>query len=569
MADESLSRVTVYKLKLKAYTAFSLSNYDEVANGQKTVKGEQFSYWLHFLKQNAGPPKWFKAFEHLKLNLPNNRQPKTLVAGFVLIIKLKSSFYAITGGIGHIHLNKAVDIEHRFGIDLAEKILSLPELNGLIQKDTSGVVNRLDRVFRGGYNPGGELDNLRRVLTHIRGRLGKKSKHYETIGRSIQAGNALTVNGAKSFDDLFQFLLSVDKLVRSKQKQLTIPQLAHIDKKSNAALLAALESALVEQLRGYKADAEARLFLDNEEIGYLPDRIVEYELRYARQKYSGIETYEGVFEQVAVLLQGISAADRVDAYKKMNLRVTFDDDVEEQRDLAFFVCGDVTHNNEVFFINNKFWYQADPEFLKKLDQELDNVPCVTPESVGLLEWDATKFSGHGAENAYNTACTKKGGHVLLDCRTVKIPDERGGIEFCDLLGDISSHSTLIHVKHANGAALRALFAQGFVAAKLYSDSTEFQKNVHSSQMDGADGLNTADKKALAALKSKRKYEFQVVFAIFDDTASHKVSTTAKSTSKVLDGTLTPFAKVDFLERVHSIRSMGYDVSVTRIKPYPN
>ena len=569
MADESLSRVTVYKLKLNAYADFSLSNYDEVASGKKSVGGEQFSYWLHFLKQNARPPKWFKVFEHLNLKLPNNRTPNTLIAGFVLVLKHKASFYAITGGIGHIHLNKAAEIEHRFGIDLAEKILSLPELNGLIQKDTSGVVNRLDRVFRGSYNPGGELDNLRRVLTHIRGRLGKKSKHYETIGRSIQAGNALTVNGAKSFDQLFQFVLSVDKLVRSKQKQLTIPQLAHIDKKYNAALLAALESALVEQLRRYKPDEEARLFLDNEEIGYLPDRIVEYDLRFARHKYPGIDSYEGVFEKVAELLQGIPASDRLAAYKKMNLRVTFDDDATEQRDLAFFVCGDVTHNNEVYFINNKFWYQADPDFLKKLDRELDNVACVTPDSLGLIEWDAKKFAGHGAENAYNTACTKKGGHILLDCRTVKIPDERGGVEFCDLLGDNSTHSTLIHVKHANGAALRALFAQVFVAAKLYSDSQEFRKNVHTSQMNGADGLKAADKKVLAALQKKYKREFQVVFAIFDDTESHKVAGTALTTSQVLQGTLTPFAKVDFFERVHSIRSMGYDVAVTRIKPYPN
>ena len=570
MPTDKINRVTVYKLKITSYSDFSLSNYDEVAKGQKTVDGKRFSYWLHFLKQSPKPPTWYTVFQHLPLTLPNNKHPRTLVTGFVLIVKLKSSFYGITGGVGHIHLRKAVDIEHRFGIDLAEKILSLPELRGLIQKDTSGVVNRLDRVFRGSYNPGGELDNLKRVLTQVRGRLGKKSQHYIPIGKSIQAGNALTVNGSKSFEDIFTFLLAVDKLARAKNKKLIIPQLTHIDKKFHGTLLAELEQELTAQLRQYDRDKNAHLFLDNEDVGYLPDRIVEYELWYARTKYKGLDTYEEVFEQVAEVLKGITAPGKqLAAYKKMRLRVTFDDNVTEQRELAFFVCGDVTHNSDVFFINNKLWYQTDPAYLKKMDQELDNIAYISPDDVGLVEWDTAKYSGRGAENRFNTDCTKSGGHVLMDCRTVKISEERGGIEFCDLLGKAGLTHTLIHVKHATGAALRALFAQAFVASKLYADSAEFQDNVHTSNVNGADNLKPADKKALAALKTKHKREFQVVLAIFDNTSAHVVPDKDQLTSKMLKGTLTPFAKVDILERVQSIRSMGYDVAVTRIKPYPS
>lgn len=569
MVNHSINRVTVYRLKLKTHQGFVLKDYDKVHEGTGKADGQSFKYWLYFLRQSARPAGWYKVFEALPLTLPNNKPPRTLIAGFILVVQVNFSFYGITGGVGHLHLGKAVEVEHRFGILLAEKILSVPELRGLIQKDTSGIVNRLDRVFRGSYNPRGELDNLRRVLTNVRGRLDKKNQHYGEIGKSIQAGNALTVNGAKSFDELFTFLFAVEKLWASKKKQLTIPQLAHIDKKFNGPLLSALETTLVEQLRNYKAGEQINLFLDNEEIGYLPDRIVEYQVLYGRQRSDGVETYEGVFEQVAAILQGIAApADQVEAYKKMRVRVTFDDEVKDIRPLPFFVCGDVTYNNEVYFINNRLWYQADQDFLQRLDNELDNVQCCPPETLNLIEWDDGKYTGTGAEGRFNKDCAAQSTHLLLDCRTVKIPEERGGIEFCDLLDAQPTGVRLIHVKHATGAALRALFAQVFVSAKLYCDSDLFREHVHTADVNGAENLKAKDKQALAALKDRFRRHFQVVFAIFDATKAHTVPKGAKLTSQVLKGVLTPFAKVDLLERVHSIRSMGYDVAITRIKPYP-
>ena len=458
MADSSINRVTVYRLKLKSHQGFALSNYDKVHEGSGKLDGQSYKYWLYFLRQSARPAVWYKVFESLPLTLPNNKPPRTLIAGFILVVQIGSSFYGITGGVAHLHLNKAVEVEHRFGILLAEKILSVPELRGLIQKDTSGIVNRLDRVFRGSYNPKGELDNLRRVLTNIRGRLDKKSQHYKRIGKSIQAGNALTVNGAKSFDDLFAFLFSVENLWNSTKKQITIPQLAHIEKKFSGPLLLALETTLVQQLRGYKAEESVNLFLDNEDIGYLPDRIVQYELLYGHRTPVGVETYEGVFKQAAEIFQPLAAADQLAAYEKMRLRVTFDDGVKDVRSLAFFVCGDVTYKNEVYFINNRLWYQADQDFLQRLDAELDNVACPPPEDLGLIEWDAAKYVGHRAENSFNTECAARSKQVLLDCRTVKIPEERGGIEFCDLMNP--QPIRLIHVKHATGAALRSVVRPG-------------------------------------------------------------------------------------------------------------
>ena len=248
------------------------------------------------------------------------------------------------------------DIEQRFGTILAERILSLPELRGLVQKDTSGAVMRLDRVFRGRYNPQGEIDNLRRVLSSVRGSLDKKSKYYAEIGKSIQAGNALTVNGAKTFDDLFRFLSSVAKLWKSNKKQITIPQLEHIDRKGNPALAGDLESELVRSLARYKPGGDVSLFLDSEESGYLPDSIEAYELIIGHGKPERVDTYLEVFERVALILSAIPKfADREAAYHKMSVRLTSDAGPTEQRPLSHFVCGDIVHKGESYFINNRLW----------------------------------------------------------------------------------------------------------------------------------------------------------------------------------------------------------------------
>ena len=73
---------------------------------------------------------------------------------------------------------------------------------------------------------------------------------------------------------------------------------------------------------------------------------------------------------------------------------------------------------------------------------------------------------------------------------------------------------------------------------------------------------------VACLANTYKREMKVIFAVFDNKKAHAVEPNAKLTTEKLNGTLTTFAKVGLLERVNSIRSMGYSVAVTRIRPYP-
>ena len=153
MATTGLNRLTVYKLPPQNLSAIAVPSYKLAATGKLTVEKQKISYRLLFYKKGPYAPSWFSTFESLNLTLPQKDWPETMISGFILLAHVGATVYAVTGGIGHIHLRSRVPIEHRFGIDLAQRILALADLRGLVQRDTSGVVNVIDRGFRARYNP--------------------------------------------------------------------------------------------------------------------------------------------------------------------------------------------------------------------------------------------------------------------------------------------------------------------------------------------------------------------------------------------------------------------------------
>lgn len=563
MSDDILHKLTVYKLTGIEIESINIPEYKPVAKGTWKTKGREFPYVLLFYKKGPREAAWVSVFKTLKLKLNPKDIPETIVSGFIFIIRVGSSIYGITGGVGHISLRKYLPIEFRFGIELAQKILTLAELRGLSQRDTGGIVNVLARGFRGIYNPQGDINNLKRVLTHVRGTLKKQNPLHEKIGCSIQASDSLTVCGRKSFQDMIAFLCEVDSIFAKAPQRLKIPQLEHINKKAHGTLLEELESRLIETLSEYDPYEAHTLFLDNEDIGYLPDRVTHYTLLFNHRGYEA-DAYEEVFEHVRVILSNIALdGDRCNAFRRMNLKVIYDDGSVEMRSLFYFLCGDLEYENDVFFLNNQKWYRASEEFIAAITRELDNIEYVDPTAIGLEEWDTSSCPNEDDFNARHKSL------LVLHRHLVKIPEEKGGIEFCDLLKISKNDIHLIHVKHAAGAALRALFAQGFVSAKLYNESAEFRQKIYNGDFVYNYGtLTTKDKKLLRSLQKRQRHEMRIVFAISDDTKSHTVTSGILATSRVLKGTLSTFAKVDLLDRVTTMRAIGYDVAVSRIRPYP-
>jgi len=564
---DTTGRITVYRLKEKAELGTArVEGYERVAEGTESASGYRYALW--FGDYGTYTPDWFPPFKGVAKTTPKVRQ-----AGFVLLVNTSDATYSCTGGLGYHRLLECFRIEPRFGIAVAKKILAVPELRGLVQKDASGIVNNLDRVFRGTYNPEGDIDNLHRVLTTLRASFSKDSAKYAEIGSRIRAGDSLAANKARDFEGIFAFIRSVDDLWKSDEPGIAIPELEHISTKHEPDLLRKLKQELATMIRdGHTAPSPTPLplFLDNIGMGYLPDRAIEYKV-IRNRKATICASHTEVFDVLGGILEAYTGhADLLySELEATNIRIKFDDSEgfqKKAKPVMHYICGDVVLDGEAYFVNNGLWFRANEDFIKKIDHELDQVKYVSPGELDLKDWTE---SGKTAERTYNLK-HKKDGIVVLDCRLVKIDQESGPIEFCDLLhhGD-DERICLVHVKNACGAALRALFAQGYVSAQLYSESDEFRDKVHSADVKGKDGLSDEERKVLAGLSEFGKPMFTVVYAIFDDTPSHAASTISPRTiGEALGKTITLFAKIDLLGRVQAIRAMGYHVAVTRIPPYP-
>lgn len=559
----TFGKLTIYRFEefesvKKATNPFD--GFESVTTGSHNIGDHTIDYHLFFLRQSKPQDaSWYKGFKPL-LGGVKHSTPVITLPGFILLAEIEDSVYALTGGSGSAAV-RSKRIARHFGLDLARKLVSTSELRGLSQKDTSGNVNYIDRAFNHGYNPLGDSGNLKRILTHLRASISKDNERYAEVGRSITAGDALTANGKKSFLELMQFVKTVDEVWKLDTTLLAIPELEQLHKKSDAVLIQKLTLCLIETLADYD-EMRHNFFLDSQEIGYLPDRVSDYELVEARKTGTAYCACEDMLAEFCDILNAVSGVEsRLKRFQKARVKITFDDGHYEKVELAKHICGDITYKSEVYFINQGVWYKASSAFLNQIDEELDQVEYISPEQLGLTPWG----SEYPDEDRFNRG---QSGLHLLDKFFVKVGSERGIIEFCDLLGEHESEFRLIHVKRAHGAALRALFAQGAVSAQFFAQSVEFQECVFNARLSGGGALPEATKKLLANLRGVRRFNVRVVFAINDRVPSHSVSNESSAITEMLKGTLTPFAKVDLLTRVDALRAMGYNVSVTRIRPYP-
>lgn len=574
-SKDSVNRITVYRLKtpLSSTNGLYIDDYYEAfTNDGFGTQELEAKYSVYFQSPDTDAPKWLDLFSKLDIDFfseADSRRPLVATSGYILIINSSNSTYVCTGGNGHFRLSGSLEPHPRFGIDIARRILKRGELKSLAQKDTTSFVHSIERVFRSKYQPNNDSDNLHRILTNLRGTLSKERSERKEIGTSIKASDSLSVTGKKTLEDLFTFIKSIDALYQRPpevdESALQLPELSWIDPTKKAEEIQSLKVALCNKLIELYRDTEAEntLFIDSEKIQFLPDVTEKFEIRHKRQTCDCSNDYELALKAIGKILSDssspIAELDRIRISVKC-----IDASIPFVRPAIELLCGDVEYNNDSYFLNSGRWYCANQNFKEVLDKEIDEIPVIEPIELGLQEW-----SPSDKEDDYNKKHRNES-IVLLDKHFVRIAEEKGPIEFCDLLSIKDNKYNLIHVKHDCGAALRALFAQAYVATKLYKEDEEFRKNVHEANIGSKDNLTALDLEYLRNLETQKKQSIRVVMAIYDDETSHAVNEPLSQleASKIFPGTLTLFAKVDLLQRCQSLRSMGYQVALTRIRPYP-
>lgn len=574
-ADDTVNRITVYRLKkaLSCTTGQYITDYNEVSsNDGFGTTDATIKFSVYFQKPDTDPPKWLGLFSKLGIEYTSGEdslKPIVATSGFIILINVSGSTYACTGGNGHFKLTGELETYPRFGIDIARRILRRDELKSLAQKDTTSFVHSIERVFRSKYQPKNDSDNLHRILTSLRGTLKKDRTERKEIGTSIKASDSLSATGKKNLDDLFSFVIKIDEIYQQPaeidESAIQLPELAWIDPNKNRDKIKALKYSLCNKLIELhkNPDVENTLFVDSEDIQFLPDVTEEFAIQFKRGHFPCGNEYEKALKKIGEILAASNSV--VADFDKIQIAVRCIDSVAPFHKPAIkLLCGDIEHENDSYFLNSGRWYCANQSFKEALDKEIDEIPVIDPVSLGLKEWETSDI-----EDDYNKKHRSES-TVLLDKHFVRITGEKGPIEFCDLMIVKDSQYNLVHVKHDCGAALRALFAQAYVATKLYKEEPEFRDKVHEGVIDLKANLSAEDLVHLKNLEHQKKQAIRIVMAIYDDEPSHIVTNSSLQleASTALSGTLTLFAKVDLLQRCQSLRSMGYQVALTRIRPYP-
>jgi uncharacterized protein (TIGR04141 family) len=242
-------------------------------------------------------------------------------------MNLSGNTYICTGGVGHFALKRSVDIEYRFGLELAKKILkSENDILGISQRETIGVVNNLSRVFRSDYSPESDSDNLHRILKNLKGRLEKADSDYKEIGSSIQAGDQLSVSGKKSLDGIFDFVKRVHAVYSTDTEGISFPELTQINPKHDSELIDSLITSLARSIRNHEKEKSWKtLFLDNYKLAFLPDRVTEFKM-FIGDRQTTHQTVDEIFNEISGELKELPDEEIRNAVTSIRITIIFGDD---------------------------------------------------------------------------------------------------------------------------------------------------------------------------------------------------------------------------------------------------
>lgn len=102
MAVDIIHKLTVYKLNNDTLNTATIPSYKMVAETIWNESNKNYPYRLFFHKRGPFTAPWMAVFAPLQLNVPQIDLPQNIVSGFILLIQIETSVYAITGGVGHI-----------------------------------------------------------------------------------------------------------------------------------------------------------------------------------------------------------------------------------------------------------------------------------------------------------------------------------------------------------------------------------------------------------------------------------------------------------------------------------
>ncbi|WP_164011942.1 DUF6119 family protein [Pyxidicoccus trucidator] len=426
--------------------------YLRAGNLQKFPGPKKLGYACegYLLTTRGKPPKWM-AFLGSHFDLTESGATNAF-ASFILLLKVKQRFFAVTFGYGFTALNRG-KLEPRFGLLASLNALD-PNAVRKMESRNIDLVTRQKSTYVNVESPPHEFD-LNFNLDWVYQVAGKPSS--TDLGTRISGADSLSINCECTLEKLGDKCAQLLERYLAADYKKAFHFIDHVQPLSR-------KDPRVAQLHAKLREKVLRRETTRMAIAYPrpPEEDIEgYHISFGRTAEPVDDvTLESVYRFMDA--HGVKNADKLRIY-------SYDPNhtVRESWTLFELLVCELDDGQDTFIHLARSWFRADRDHVAKVREDLSRLTDMTL----LLNLPPV---GAEAEGTYNQAVATQRSWLNLDKKNFQIKHSRDKVEICDL---VTPQKHLICVKKMkDSATLSHLFAQASVSATLLRQNPEYRQH---------------------------------------------------------------------------------------------
>ncbi|NEA35729.1 DUF6119 family protein [Streptomyces sp. SID13031] len=486
---------------------------------------------VFILKGQAKPP-WWKAYFHLKDDLPQ------IFQGSLVFLEAENRYFAVSFGNSYNHL-KDESYEYDFGLRVTLNCIDPDKIRNTDSVSADSARRQRTQMPSDSDLTFFDVDGDATILKALTGKV--RDDYKEKIG-SATGTNSLRMSTRADANSLAALLGELVGLYESTEYQTRFPSIRNIQPVKDPIVITGLNDSLVEAIKGQSASVmmaipdlvEYRDGLFSDFSGAGPSQVYDDVSIGAYYEYLNDNSFDFATLVFATL------------QKHKTRLINSDNDVKRSFSAhrCFVFETTLTGDSAAYHCLDGSWYRVEKEFLEELTTYLD---------ARITDIDLRDCIEH-LEGDYNEETGKLDGYVCLD-RTDISPTGATNIEPCDLITLKDGRALLIHVKIGTSAReLSHLFNQGTNSSELLKSNPQARQNLEEIVEDrGKVGDQIAE--IVTSIRARR---YSVMYAIIThkDAAERSVN-------------LPLFSKISLRRSLRTLDSMDVPVLCGFVKDEAN
>lgn len=496
--------------------------YEDILVNDEDVKPLEIKKSLNiegkaFVGDNkTGNPKWNNLLDNILIDYDKQFTQSTRA---VLFVKRKGRIFAFTFGHGR-HLIKDEAYIRNFGLKVILNNAKRSTIKSVdsIRIDEKPFQNRIQAAQASRL----EEFNLNDIRTMFRA-ITADSINKEKYGSVIKGKDNIQITYRNSLKELNSLCDNLLKDYKKTFYEKIFPEIDRITEVKDPEIINKLNEELLINIKENK-----NTFL------MIPD-IIEWDLTEGFSYTKNGENFPAPSLDDFLEVKKIDNI-TIDKLKAHYMYQISSGEVTNKWSIFKSLCTEVTYNDKHYILSIGEWFEVKKELINIVNNFINNIPRCNinfPKIDGFHEKLANQYFSKKISNLLN-----------LDRANIHI-EGSSPYEVCDLL---STDKKLIHVKWWDSSAtLSHLFSQGKVSGEILANDKEQRVKINNKINDINPKFNN-----IITIDNFSPYNFTIVYAIIYDG------------SKSLADRLPFFSKLNLMQAVRELDSLGYKVEVARI-----